>query len=465
MLQSDITIIGAGPGGYVAAIWAAKLGARVVLVEKEKVGGTCLNWGCIPTKALVRSAEVYQTLKQAEEFGCYADNVRLDLAQVKARKDRIVAQLVKGIEHLLKKNRVTLVQGTARLQDLHTVLVSSGSESTAIQSENIIIATGSSPVPLAIPGVDLSRVIDSRQALELTEVPGTLAIVGGGIIGMEFAFVYAHFGARVVVIELLDDVLSTLDPDIRKLIRLSARRAGIQLYTGARVEAIKEATANGQCVICYTQAGKQKELTADKVLLAVGRRPYLGDLGVKELGIQLTPSGRGIQVNEYMQTNIPNIYAIGDVTDRIQLAHVASHQAIVAVNHIMGRSAKMDYTAIPNAIFTDPEIATVGLSETEAKAQGLEIEVGTFPFAGNGKALTYGSNRGFVKVIAEKASGKIVGAAIVGLHATDLIGELTLAVKNGLTAEQIAATIHAHPTAAEAIHEAALDAIGMVIHV
>lgn len=464
MLESDITVIGAGPGGYVAAIWGAKLGARVVLIEREKVGGTCLNWGCIPTKTLVRSAEVYQTLKNAEEFGCYAENVRLDMAKVKERKDQVVAQLVKGINYLLKKNQVTVVQGTARLQDEHTVAVNTGAEMIEIRSRHIVIATGSSPVRLGIPGADSPHVLDSKQALELTEVPGSLAIIGGGIIGMEFAFAYAHFGAKVTVIEFLDEVLANLDPDIRRQIRLSAKRAGIQLETGAKVEALAE-TPQGGCAVSYTQNGQSREIIVDKVLIAVGRKPELGGLGVENLGIALNPSGRGILVNEYMQTNILHIYAIGDVTDRVQLAHVASHQGIVAVNHIMGRTAKMDYSAIPSAIFTDPEIATVGLSETQAKEQGVDIEVGTFPFAGNGKALAYGNNRGFVKVIKEKGSGRIVGAAIIGLCATDLIAELTLAVQNGLSAQQLAETVHAHPTAAEAIHEAALDTSGMAIHV
>ncbi|NLV91608.1 MAG: dihydrolipoyl dehydrogenase [Firmicutes bacterium] len=465
VINSDITIIGAGPGGYVAAIQGAKLGAKVVLIEKDKVGGTCLNRGCIPTKALVRSAEVYESLKNAKDFGCIAQDVGVDMAAVIDRKDQIVGQLVRGIEHLLKKNQVTLLTGTAQLQDAHTVIVDDGGGTkTTVQSKNIIIATGSNPIRLPIPGSDLPQVMDSTEALETKELPKSLAIIGGGIIGMEFAFIYASFGVEVSVIEFLDDILSMLDTDLRRQIALSARRAGIKLYTGARAEAIEEAE-DGGCVLSFTHKGEVKSLSVDRVLVAVGRRPNLGGLELKRIGIELNDSRRGIKVNNRMQTNIPHIYAVGDVTDRIQLAHVASQQGIVAVENIVGNDVVMDYSAVPNALFTQPEIATVGLSEAEAKAQGIDYQVGTFPFAANGKALTYGTNRGMVKVITEKSSGKIIGAGIIGPQATELIAELTLAVKQGLTAADIAATIHAHPTVAEAVHEASLATKGLAIHI
>ena len=462
-MESDITIIGGGPGGYVAAIHAAKLGAKVILIEKEKLGGTCLNWGCIPTKTLVRSAQVFDTLKRAEEFGCYAENIGIRMEKVIERKDKVVAELVQGIVYLMDKNKVKVINGVGEILDNETILVKSSTQEITIKTKNIIIATGSKSAVVPIMGIENKNVINSSDALSLVEVPKKLVIVGGGVIGMEFAYIFASFGAEVSVVEFMDQCLISCDDDICEENKKSATKRGIKLYTTAKVEEICEAE-NNECIVHFIQDGKDKYITANKVLLSVGRTPYIDGLGLEKIGIELNQNKKGIMVNSKMQTNVSNIYAIGDVTNIMLLAHAASHQGIVAVNNIMGKPCDMDYTAVPSAIFTNPEIAMVGIGEKAAKLQGIEVEVGKFPFSANGKAQCYGESKGFIKIIRDKNTKKLIGASIVGLHATDLIAELTLAIKNNLTAEAITETIHAHPTTAEVIHEAALSLEGGAIH-
>lgn len=462
-LESDITIIGGGPGGYVAAIQAAKLGAKVILIEKEKLGGTCLNWGCIPTKTLVRSAQVFDTLKKAEEFGCYAENIGIRMEKVIDRKDKVVSQLVQGIKYLMDKNNIKVINGIAEIVDKETILAKSSSQEITIKTKNIIIATGSKSAVVPIKGIENKNVINSNDALSLKEVPKKLVIVGGGVIGMEFAYIYASFGAEVSVVEFMEQCLISCDDDICEENKKNAAKKGIKLYTTAKVEEICEAE-NNECIVHFIQDGKDKYITANKVLLSVGRTPYIDGLGLEKAGIELNNNKRGIKVNSKMQTNISNIYAIGDVTNIILLAHAASHQGIVAANNIMGKPCDMDYTAVPSAIFTEPEIAMVGIGEKEAKLKGIEVEVGKLPFSANGKSLCYGESDGFIKIIRDKNTERLIGASIVGLHATDLIAELTLAIKNNLTAREITETIHAHPTTAEVIHEAALCLEGGAIH-
>ncbi|ELA7389037.1 dihydrolipoyl dehydrogenase [Vibrio alginolyticus] len=462
-LMADITIIGGGPGGYVAAIKAAQMGKKVVVVEKEKLGGTCLNWGCIPTKTLVRSAEVYDLMQSSEEFGCLADNVRFDMNKVMARKNSVVKQLVDGIDFLFSKNDITTVNGNATMVNAETVVVENGSTNVMVRSDYIIIATGSISANLPFLGADLEDVIDSKAALSLSELPDKMVIVGGGVIGMEFAFIFASFGVDVSVVEYADSVLISCDKDVRNEIEKVAVAKGIKLYTRARVEEIIKTEPEG-CVVAFDQQGEKHFITSDKVLMAVGRNPFFDGIGIEEAGVELNDNGRGIKVNSKMQTNVSNIYAIGDVTNIIQLAHVASHQGIVAVNNISGIESEMDYHAVPSAIFTHPEIGMVGLTEELARESGREINVGQFPFLANGKALALGENKGFIKIIADKVTGKVLGASIVGANATDMIAELTLAVRNGLTTEQIIETIHAHPTTAEIVHEAALSFHGGSIH-
>ncbi|MCB2300995.1 dihydrolipoyl dehydrogenase [Clostridium tagluense] len=462
-MESDITIIGGGPGGYVAAIQAAKLGAKVILIEKEKLGGTCLNWGCIPTKTLVRSAQVFDTLKRAEEFGCYAENIGIKMEKVIDRKNKVVAELVQGIQYLMNKNSIKVINGTAEIIDKETILAKSTTQEITVKTKNIIIATGSKSSVVPIVGIENKNVIDSNDALSLMEVPKKLVIVGGGVIGMEFAYIYASFGAEVSVVEFMDQCLISCDDDICEENKKSAAKKGIKLYTTAKVEEICEAE-NNECIVHFIQDDKDKYISANKVLLSVGRTPYIEGIGLERAGIELNNNKKGIKVNSKMQTNVSNIYAIGDVTNIILLAHAASHQGVVAAKNIMGKPCDMDYTAVPSAIFTEPEIAMVGIGEKMAKLQGIEVEVGKFSFSANGKALSYGESDGFIKIIRDKNTQRLIGASIVGLHATDLIAELTLAIKNNLSAEAITETIHAHPTTAEVIHEAALSLEGGAIH-
>lgn len=460
VVEGDIAILGGGPGGYVAAIQAAKLGAKVILIEKDKVGGTCLNRGCIPTKALVRSAEVYNNIKEAESFGISVENPSINMEKVIERKNKIVENLVGGIEYLLNKNSIKWIKGNGKLVDNNTISLD---DKTLVKAKNIIIATGSKTSYLPIKGADLKNVITSDEALDLKELPKKIVVIGGGVIGMEFAFIYANMGAEVYVVEFFDNVLTMLDQDVITEITNIAKDKGIKLYTGCKVEEILDGEGD-ECIVKFNKNGEYKYVSCDKVLMSVGRQPYFENIGVEDLNIELNERGRGIKVNEKMETNIPNIYAIGDVTNKMQLAHVASHQGIVAVKNILGTVGEMDYNSVPSVIFTEPEIATVGMSEKMAKEENIDIVVGKFPFGANGKAMTYGETRGFIKIIKENSSGKVLGCSIIGPHASDLIGEVTLAVKNGLKAEQIIETIHAHPTTAEVIHEASLATEGGALH-
>lgn len=462
-IESDITIIGAGPGGYVAAIYAAKQGMKVVLIEKEHVGGTCLNHGCIPTKALVRSSEVYKNMVEADSFGLFADNISVKMEKVIKRKDGIISELKNGIEYLLEKHNIKKIDGNGEIIDKNTVFVKTGRAETTIKSKNIIIATGSTHSIVPIKGIDSKNVITSKETLAMTNLPKKLVIVGGGVIGMEFAFIYANFGVEVFVVEYANKILVSLDEDCCQEISSIAKEKGIKLYTSSKVEAISE-TENGECVVSFNQNGVNKYISSDKVLVAVGRQPYIEGLGIEKLGIEMNDNKRGIKVNGKMQTNIPNIYAIGDVTNIIQLAHVASHQGIIAVDNILGKNKIINYSTVPSAIFTEPEIGVVGITEKIAKEKGIEIEVGKFPFAANGKALTLGEKEGFVKIIKNKSTGKIIGSTIIGPHATDLLASITLCINNGFTSKEITETIFAHPTISESLHEAALNLEGGAIH-
>ncbi|NLI89352.1 MAG: dihydrolipoyl dehydrogenase [Epulopiscium sp.] len=459
-LNADIAILGGGPGGYVAAIKAAKMGAKVILVESNEVGGTCLNEGCIPTKSLVRSAQVFADIRNSKEYGIICDNPQIDMARVIDRKDNIVENLVAGIKHLFDKNQITLVKGRGKLVNKNTLSVDN---KISIKAKDIIIATGSKITKPQIPGIDLDNVIYSDEALDLKKLPNKLLIIGAGIIGMEFAFIYANMGVDVTVVEYMDDILSSLDKDIIDEITAAAKDAGINLYSSSKVEEIiKDESDN--IIVKISNNNKNKYISADKVLVCVGRSPEYQDIGIDDLGIKINKDTKGIKVNDKMQTNIPNIYAIGDVTNIIQLAHLASAQGIVAAQNILGKDSTIDYRAVPSAIFTSPEIATVGLSEKDLADRLDEITIGKFPISANGKAMTYGESRGFIKIIKENKSGKILGASIIGPNASDLIAEVTLAIQNNLTADNIINTIHAHPTTSEVIHEGALSVEGGAIH-
>jgi dihydrolipoamide dehydrogenase len=457
-----IAIIGSGPGGYVAALRAGQLGAETVLIEKEALGGTCLNWGCIPTKAFVRSAEVFSDIQNAKDFGIKVEKAELDFPAVVKRKDKIVKRLVRGIDHLLGKNDVDRIEGKASFVDQKHLKIEAESGTVEIEAENIIIATGSQAAVLPIPGAELEGILDSREALDLEDLPDSMVIVGGGVIGMEFAFIFNNFGVDVTVIEFLDQLVSGVDTDIASELNRAARRRRISVKTSAEVKEIKK--TDGSYQVIYQEKDKEKTVSAAKVLMAVGRKPYTEGLKLDNAGVEVLDKRKAVLVNKKMKTNVDGIYAVGDVTDKILLAHVASHQGVIAVENIMGMDRKMNYQAVPGAIFSSPEIGTVGLSEAEAEAEGIDYGVGTFPFAASGKVMAMGEREGKVKIITEKESDKIIGAALIGIEASDLIAELTLAVNLGLTAEDLRETIHAHPTTAEVIHEAALDLADGAIH-
>lgn len=466
-LNYDLVVIGGGPGGYVAAIRASRQGARVALVEKESIGGVCLNWGCIPTKAMIRSAEIYHEVQDARKFGINIEGeATIDLPSVIKRKDRIVRRLVKGIEVLLKNEDVDTYNGIGLLSkpDQVQVELDDGNEQI-LEAENIIIATGSKTAGLPIPGMDLPGVITSRDALDLEEMPDKMVVIGGGVIGMEFAFLYANMGVEVTVIEFEDSIVPDADNDITDELAKLARNKKIDIHTSSQAKKIAETEGrNNNMLVAFEKEGEEKYIITDKVLVAVGRLPNLPGIDTESLGLELNERRGGIKVDDHMRTSVDGIYAIGDVTDKVMLAHVASHQGIVAADNITGTEHKMDYKAVPSAIFTDPEVATVGMSEKDAKEAGINYVVGRFPFSANGKVMAMGERRGFVKIIKEEETGQVIGAGIIGLHATDLIASLTLAVNRNLTAHEIAETIHAHPTTAEVIHEAALDTEGGAIH-
>ncbi len=376
------------------------------------------------------------------------------------RKDQIVENLVAGIKHLFHKNKIILKAGTGKIIDQETVQVDDG---TLVKAKHIIIATGSEISQPPFPGTNLNNVIWSDDALALKQLPEKMIIIGGGIVGMEFAFIYANMGVEVAVIEYMDNILSMLDEDVIQEITHVIQEKNIKLYTSSKVEEILQGEGDN-CIVKFTQNKQTKYMSADKVLVAVGRSPQYRNIGIEEMNIEINDQNKGIKVNKKMQTNIENIYAIGDVTNIMQLAHVASHQGIVAVKNIMGESVEMDYSAVPSAIFTSPEIATVGLSEKDLKKTSGKFMVGKFPFEANGKAMTYGETKGFVKMIKEEATGKILGCSIIGPQASDLIAQVTLGIHNGLTATDIISTIHAHPTTSEAIHEGALSLEGGALH-
>ncbi|WP_106768786.1 dihydrolipoyl dehydrogenase [Paenibacillus faecalis] len=453
-VEADVVVIGAGPGGYVAAIYAAKHGLKTVIVEKEQLGGTCLNVGCIPTKALIRSSEVFHNFKNAEEFGISADSIQLEMAKVIDQKDKIKDTLVSGIDYLLEKNGIRVIRGSASFIDSKQVLVKNRKDEYTIQATHTIVATGSKISKINLPGIDHDFVLNSTSALQQKKNFKSITIIGGGVIGMEFAFIYSNFGIEVNVIEYCDRLLTMVDEDVSEEIKTIAAERGIRVHTGAKVTRI-EKDQNGDAVIIFEKEGTEMFMTSEKVLVAIGREPNLEGLDIDKAGIKLNENGKGIAVNEHLQTSADHIYAIGDVTNRIQLAHVASHEGTAAIDHILGKPLAINYDMVPNVIFTSPEIASVGLTEQQARGQEMSMTISKFPFQANGKALTMREEKGFVKLIKNNDTGKIVGASIIGPEASALISTLTVIIKNGITEEEIFHTIFAHPTTGETIHEAA----------
>jgi dihydrolipoamide dehydrogenase len=452
----DLVVIGGGPGGYVAALRAAQLGAKVAVVERDRVGGTCLVRGCIPTKALLQSAELYTLAKAGAPFGVVSDKLGIDWPAALGRKTEVVDKLVKGVEGLLKAGGVSVIRGTASLAGTGVVEVSG----ERIQAKDIVIATGSAVARIPLKGAELT--IDSDQILELKEIPGRLAVIGGGVVGMEFAAMFAALGTKVTVLEMLPQVLPMVDADLVAVYTKHLAGLGGEVHTNAKVEDV--AKRKGGLSVRFSEGGEGGSIDADQVLLAVGRVPYTQGLEAEKAGVKLD-RGR-VVVDEHLHTTAEGIWAIGDVIGGIMLAHVASYEGVCAVENIVRHADRTpDYHAAPNCIYTDPEIAHVGIGEKEAKEKGLDVKIGRFPFTASARALTLGQPEGFVKVIADASSGRLLGAHIIGPRATDLIAEATLAVQNGLTLEQIDLTIHAHPTLPESLMEAALAAQGRAIHI
>src|SRR3989454_451121 len=451
----DVEIVGGGPGGYVVAIRAAQLGAKTAIIEKDRLGGTCLVRGCIPTKALLQSSELYTLAKGGAPFGLVAENIGFDWAAAQKRKTAVVNQLVKGVEGLLKAGGVTMVSGAARLAGNGAIEVAGD----RLQAKDIVIATGSAVSRIPLKGAELT--IDSDAILELKEIPRRLAVIGGGVVGMEFAAMFAALGSKVTVLEMLPQVLPMVDADLVTVYAKHLAGLGGEIHTDSKVAEV--AKAGGGLQVRFSTGGEGGASDADQVLLAVGRSPYTEGLGAEAAGVKLE-RGR-VVVDDHLRTTAPGVWAIGDVIGGIMLAHVASYEGICAVENIAGHERTPDYHAAPNCVYTDPEIAHVGLGEKDAKERGLDIKIGRFPFAASGRALTLGQSEGFVKVIADAQSSRLLGVHIIGPRATDLIAEATLAIQNGLTLEQLDLTIHAHPTLPESIMEAALAAQGRAIHI
>ena len=483
---ADVAIIGAGPGGYVAAIRAAQLGGKVIIIEKDELGGVCLNRGCIPTKAMLSSADAYDLIvNRSKEMGINVGEASLDYAKVLDRRDRVVKQLVSGVGFLMKSHNIQVLKGTARLLNRNTIEVafadgpdgSRAGKKESVSARNIIIATGSEPVDLPIPGLEGENVWDSDGALKATEVPKSLLIIGGGAIGLEWGYMFRKFGAEVTIVELMSQILPLTDSEVAQELRKILEKDGIRILTESRATKVEHIpsqcsggppdSSGGSCTPSRESATiltgeKEQEIVADKILVAVGRRPVCEGLGLEELGIACD-RGR-IVVNERMQTNVPGVYAIGDVVGGALLAHKASEEGVVAAENCMGRDSRMSYKTVVSAVYTEPEVATVGISEDAAKSQGLDYSVGKFFFKANGKALGLGMRDGFVKFMADSKYGEILGCHIIGPHATDLIHEVVIGMDAEATIDVIGRAIHAHPTLAEVLKESALDVHGESIH-
>lgn len=451
----NLLIIGGGTGGYFAAIRAAKAGKNVLLVEKNKMGGTCLNVGCIPTKALIASSELYEQAIHSKDFGIMIDGqIKPDMPAIIDRKNQIVEKLTTGVEFLMEKNQIEVIIGQASFINNTSVKIDSEQE-TIVTFEDCIIATGSVVAIPNIPGIDSKHILTSTEALDNRELPRSMVIVGGGVIGLEFAFLYAQLGVSVTVIEFMDALLANMDAEISKTILDIAREKGIKVYLESKVSAFSEAV-DGQVITHFQEKGKEQFAISEKVLVAVGRKPNIEELALEKTDVTLNEKTRGILVDNHMKTVVDHIYAVGDVNNMIQLAHAASKQGMIAVENILGMASEFTITNTPSVVFTSPEIASVGLSEEATKAVGIDYKVGYAHFEANGKSLTLNQTQGFVKIIKDQTD-TVIGASVIGPDASTLIATLTTYVTNKMKLDEIEQIIFAHPTTAEVIHEASLD--------
>jgi len=462
MSDFDVIVIGAGPGGYVAAIKAAQHGKKVAIIEREHLGGICLNWGCIPTKALLKSAETFESLLHAKDFGLAADNVRVDFAAVMKRSRDVAGGMASGIGFLLKKNKVTVVDGVAAFTGPKAIEVTKKDGSKqALTAASFIVATGHKTRAFSHLPIDGKRVITYRQALALTELPKTVLCIGAGAIGMEFGYFWTTMGSKVTVVEMLDQVLPVEDADIAAFVQKQFERKGVQFRLGAKVAKLEVGPAT---VTVHVEAGgKTEAITVDTVLVAVGFVANTEGVGLDKAGVKLDERGF-IAVDANQQTNVTGIYAIGDVAGKQLLAHKASFEGEAAVGHIAGHPAPVDYAQIPGCTYCQPQVASLGLTEKKAKERGRPYKIGKFQFLASGKAKAIGHPEGFVKLIFDSEFMQLIGAHLTGYDATELLGELSVALKLESTAHELMQTIHAHPTLSEAIMEAAADALGQCVH-
>jgi dihydrolipoamide dehydrogenase len=454
----DVVVIGGGPGGYEAAIRASQLDMKAALIEKRHVGGTCLNAGCIPTKALLHAAEIYEGIKASAALGIAVDGVRVDTKKVYERKNAVVARLRQGVEYLLSNNKVDLYRGEGSFMDSHTLAIA-GSGAAVVKGKNVIVATGSEVAVPPIPGADGPLVWTSDDILDLDEWPASLVIIGGGVIGVEFANIFNDFGVPVTILELAEQLLPGIDPEISASLRRLLTRRGVAVYTQARVQAIRGENVK-QCSFEYQ--GQVREIEAGAVLIAAGRRPHTTNLNLDRIGVK--SEGGFITVDRRMKTGVNGVYAIGDVIGGIQLAHVASAEGFCAIDSITGRQCRINFDIVPSCIYTRPEIACVGLTGQQAAERGRRVKVGRFPLMANGKAVIMEETAGLVKLVSDERTGEILGAQIMAPRATDMIGEIVAAMNAESTIEELGLAIHPHPTLCEAIMEAAHDVEGLSIN-
>jgi dihydrolipoamide dehydrogenase len=458
MEQFDLVIIGSGPGGYVGAIRAAQLGLKTAVIEKEKtLGGTCLNVGCIPSKALLQSSELYHEAKHDfTTHGIEIKDIKLNLDAMMTRKNKIVSELTGGIEFLFKKNKITAIKGFGKIISANTVEITAadGTKQT-VQAKNIVIATGSAPVELPFLKYDEKKIVSSTGALALDHVPKEFLVVGGGVIGLELGSVWARLGSKVTIIEFADKICSMMDQDAVNVLVRSLKRQGVEFMTSTKVTASR--SVGGRVELDYEKLTTQVKasIQGDVVLVSTGRKPFTENLGLESVGIVKDDRGR-VQINSHYQTNVPNIFAIGDVTVGPMLAHKAEEEGVAVAEFIATGHGHVNYATVPSVIYTHPEVASVGMTEDECKAKGFEVNVGKFPFAANGRAKAKGTTEGFVKIIADKTTDRILGAHIAGANASELLGELVIAMEFGGSSEDVARSFHSHPTMSEVIREAAL---------
>ncbi len=460
-VEVDTLVVGAGPGGYVAAIRAAQLGQKVTIVDKGDLGGTCLNVGCIPSKALIQAGHLANQARGNEEMGITTEKVNIDFEKIQAWKDGIVNRLTSGVESLLKGNKVDIVKGEVYFVDQNSVRIMDENNSQTYKFNNCIIATGSTPIE--IPSFPFSdRVLDSTGALALKELPESIVVIGGGYIGTELGSAFANLGTKVTIIEGAKEILSTFDKSMTKVVKRRLAQKDVTIVTDAMAKGVEE-SADG-VKVTYEAGGKEETVDADYVLVTVGRRPNTSDIGLEQAGVEVDERGL-VKIDKQCRTSVPNIYAIGDIVPGLPLAHKASYEGKVAAEAISGKKSEIDYIGMPSVVFSDPEMASVGYTEKEAKEAGIDVKVAKFPFAANGRALSMNETDGSLTLVTRKEDGLVIGGQIVGANASDMIAEIGLAIEAGMTAEDIALTVHAHPTLGEITMEAAEVALGTPIHI